>query len=55
MPGGNKKVTQTYTNMQLLFKYVWPFCYHKALKGLIYFQFWKKEAMHKKKFSVLKN
>ena len=28
MPGGNKKVTQTYTNMQLLFKYVWPFCYH---------------------------
>ena len=27
MPGGNKKVSHT------LFKYVWPFCYHQALKG----------------------
>ena len=37
MPGGNKKVTHTYTNLQLsaagLFKYVWLFCYHQALKG----------------------
>ena len=39
VPGGNKKVT--YWNLQLnakrsaagLFKYVWPFCYHQALKG----------------------
>ena len=29
MPGGNKKVTYTVS----LFKYVWPFCYHQALKG----------------------
>ena len=37
MPGGNKKVTDTWINLQLsaagLFKYVWPFCYHQALKG----------------------
>ena len=38
MPGGNKKVTtHTWTNLQLsaagLFQYVWPFCYHQALKG----------------------
>ena len=37
MPGGNKKVTHTWTNLHLeaagLFKYVWPFCYHQALKG----------------------
>ena len=37
MPGGNKKVTRTETNLQLsaagLFKYVWRFCYHQALKG----------------------
>ena len=41
MPGGSKKVTHTYTNLQLnsqrsavgLCKYVWPFCYHQALKG----------------------
>ena len=36
-PGGNKKVRHTLTNLQLkaagLFEYVWPFCYHKALKG----------------------
>ena len=36
MPGGNKKVTYTYTNLQLsatgLFKHVRPFCYHQALK-----------------------
>ena len=39
MPGNNKKVTHTYTNLQLnaersaigLLKYVWPFCYHQAL------------------------
>ena len=30
MPGGNKKATYTETS---LFKYVWPFCYHQALKG----------------------
>ena len=38
MPGGNKKVIHTQTNLQLktagLFKNVWPFCYHQALKGL---------------------
>ena len=41
MSDGNKKVTHTYTNLQLntersaagLFKYVWPFSYHQALKG----------------------
>ena len=37
MPGGNKKDTYTYTNLQLsaagLFKDVWRFCYHQALKG----------------------
>ena len=37
MPGGNKKVAHTKTNLQLkaagLFKYVWPFCYRQA-KGL---------------------
>ena len=37
MPGGNKKVTQTYTNLQLsaagLFKYARCFSYHQALKG----------------------
>ena len=37
MPGGDKKVTHTYANLQLkaagLFNYVWPFCYHQALKG----------------------
>ena len=37
MPGGNKKVTHTETNLQLKpagsFKSVWPICYHKALKG----------------------
>ena len=36
MPGGNKKVTHTQTILQLspagLFKYVWPFCYHQALR-----------------------
>ena len=36
MPVGNKKVTHTYINLQLsspgLFKYVWHFCYHQALK-----------------------
>ena len=31
MPGGNKK--DTYLNKPGLFKYVWPFCYHHALKG----------------------
>ena len=35
MPGANKKVTYTLTNLQLkaagLFKYVRPFCYHQAL------------------------
>ena len=39
MPGGNRKVT--YLNLPLdaersaagLFKYVWSFCYHQALKG----------------------
>ena len=38
MSGGNKKVT--YLNKPAaersaagLFKYVWPFCYHQALKG----------------------
>ena len=29
MPGGNKKVLKAAG----LFKYVWPFCYHQALKG----------------------
>ena len=41
MPGGNKKVTDTQITLQLnaersaagLFKYVWPLCYHQALKG----------------------
>ena len=37
MPGGNKKVTYTQTNLHLsaasLFNDVWPFCYHQALKG----------------------
>ena len=37
MPGGNKKVTHTKTNLQRkavgLLKYVWPFWYHQALKG----------------------
>ena len=37
MPGGNKKVTHTLTNLYLkaagLFKYVWPFGYHQALKS----------------------
>ena len=37
MPGGNKKVIHTLTNLHLLaaglFKYGWPFCYHQALKG----------------------
>ena len=41
VPGGNKKVTHTSTNVQLnaqclaagLFKSMWPFCYHQALKG----------------------
>ena len=37
VPGGNKKVTHTQTNLQLkaagLLKYVWPFCYQQALKG----------------------
>ena len=37
MPGGNKKITHTSTNLQLkaagLFKYAWPFCYYQALKG----------------------
>ena len=36
MPGSNKKVTHTWTNLLLsapsLFKYVWPFCHHQALK-----------------------
>ena len=33
MPGGNKRshmLKQTCS-----FKYVWPFCYHKALKGYV--------------------
>ena len=35
MPGGNQKVTQTSTNLLVadLFKCMWPFCYHQALKG----------------------
>ena len=37
MPGGNKNVTHKLENLQLsaagLFKYVWPFSYHQALKG----------------------
>ena len=37
MSGGNKKVTYTYTNLQLwpadLFTYVLSFCYRQALKG----------------------
>ena len=37
IPGGNKKATYTQTNAKRsavdLFKYVWPFCYHQALKG----------------------
>ena len=37
MPGGNKKITDTKTNLQLkaagLFKYVLHFCYHQVLKG----------------------
>ena len=37
MSGGNKKVTHTWTNLQLkaagLFKYWWLFCYHQAFKG----------------------
>ena len=37
MPGGNKRVAHTWTNLYLsaavLFKYVWPFCYHQALEG----------------------
>ena len=37
MPGGNKKVTLTQTNLLLsaagLFKHVWLFCYRQALKG----------------------
>ena len=36
MSGGNKKITHTWTNLQLkaagLFKYVWPFCYQQRLK-----------------------
>ena len=37
MPGGNKKVTYTKTESWKLkaaglFKYVWPFRYHQALK-----------------------
>ena len=31
MLGGNKKVTHTETVG--LFKYMWPFCYHQALKS----------------------
>ena len=38
MPGGNKKVRHTQTNLQLsaagLLKYMQPFCYHQALKEL---------------------
>ena len=33
--GGNKEVTHTLTNLQRaagLCKYVWPFCFHQALK-----------------------
>ena len=37
MPGDNKKVTHTETDLQLpasgLFKYVSPFCYHHELQG----------------------
>ena len=37
MPGGNKKVTHTSTNLHLSvagsFKYVWSFYDHQALKG----------------------
>ena len=37
MPGRNKKITHTWTNLLLkaasLRKYVWPFYYHQALKG----------------------
>ena len=37
MPGGNKKVTHTQTNLKLsaagLFKYVGPFYYPRAVKG----------------------
>ena len=36
MPDGNKNITHTSTKLQLLaaglFKYVWPFSYHQALK-----------------------
>ena len=31
MPGGNKQATQL--KAAGLFKYVWPFYYHQALKG----------------------
>ena len=58
MPGGNKKVTHTETNLQLnaqrsaagLFKYVWPFCYHQLLKGYkhIFYFFYKKDFFIKK-------
>ena len=37
VPGVHQKVTHTQTNLQLwgvsLFKYVWPFSEHQALKG----------------------
>ena len=36
--GGKKMITYTQANLLFLstaglFKYVWPFCYHQALKG----------------------
>ena len=38
MPGGNKKVTHTETNLQLkaggLFQYVWSFLLPPGIKGL---------------------
>ena len=60
MVGGNKKVTHTKRNLQLnaqrsaagLFKYVWPFYYHQALKWQVTKEL-EKKCMTKGKINKL--
>ena len=56
MPGAKKKVTHTKTNSQLkaagLFKYVWNFCHHHALKGWKFYLYKPKTATFFKQLST---
>ena len=56
MPRGNKKITHTYTKLQLkavdMFKYVTLICYHHALKELIFAENVMRHAVIKKHCSI---